>query len=177
MLQRIRSREKVSTLRRMISVSAAAVLLVGPVGVAQASPPTPASGTITQTSAIPQDIRFAGPTVILESAIEADIDGTLSGEDWVETLRVVIHPNGRFTAHGTATCACTVDGKSGEVELVVSDTGQNVDGTPTFQGRYVITRATGELAGLQGVLDMEGTLDLTTGLATITYSGQIHLHP
>lgn len=176
MLKRIGSHDRGSTLRRMISMSAAAVLLVGPVGAAQASPPTPASGTITQTSAVPQDIRFVGPNIILESAIEATVDGALSG-DWDETLRVVIHPNGRFTAHGTATCVCTVDGKTGDVELAVSDTGQTVDGIPTFQGRYVITRATGELTGLRGVLHMEGSLDATTGLATITYSGQIHRHP
>lgn len=176
MVKQVRSKKKVLTLRRVISMSAAAVLLVGPVGVAQASPPTPASGTITQTSAIPQDVRFVGPNIILESAIEANVSGTLSGT-WDETLRVVIHANGRFSAHGTTTCLCTVDGKTGDVELVVSDTGQTVDGIPTFQGRYVITRATGELAGLRGILHMEGSLDPTTGLSTITYSGQIHLHP
>jgi hypothetical protein len=163
--------------RAVIVAAASAVsLLVGAVGVALASPPTPASGTITQTSAIPQDVRFAGSNVILESTITATVSGTLSGT-WDETLRVVIHPNGRFTAQGTATCACTVDGGSGDVELVVSDTGQVVAGTPTFQGRYVIQRGTGELAGLRGVLGMEGTLDPTTGLATINYSGEIHSHP
>jgi hypothetical protein len=162
--------------RAVIVAAASAVsLLVGAVG-ALASPPTPASGTITQTSAIPQDVRFAGPNVIFESAITATVSGTLSGT-WNETLRVVIHPNGRFTAQGTATCVCTVDARSGDVELVVSDTGQVVDGTPTFQGRYVIQRGSGELAGLRGVLGMEGTLDPTSGLATINYSGQLHSHP
>jgi hypothetical protein len=70
-----------------------------------------------------------------------------------------------------------VDGKEGTLVLVVVDTGEEVNGVPTFAGRAVITSATGELAGLRGVLEVAGTVDVTTNLSTISYSGQIHFHP
>ena len=72
---------------------------------------------------------------------------------------------------------CTVDGKQGLVALALSDTGEFVNGTPVFIGRYVINGGTGELSGLRGVLQLTGTVDLSTGLSTIDYSGKIHSHP
>lgn len=157
-------------------MAAAAALLIGLMGVAMASPPTAASGAITQEGVTGFDIRFAGPNVILTQSTRGTVSGTLHGT-YRDTFRVVIHPNGKFNAHGRLTCECTVDGRSGDLELVVTNTGEEIDGVPTFDGRFVIKRGTGELSGLHGVLTMEGTVDPATSLSTINYSGQIHFDP
>lgn len=160
----------------IVTTVAVAALVAGLVGTALASPPSAASGTITQDAITGFDIRFAGPNVIVTQSTAGSISGTLDG-DFEDTTRVVIHPNGRFTAKGTLTCQCTVEGEVGTLEFVVSDTGKEIDGVPTFEGRYVIVGASGELSGLRGVLQMDGTVDPTTGLSSINYSGQVHTHP
>lgn len=159
-----------------VALAAVTALLVGLVGVAMASPPTAASGTVTQTGIAEFEIRMAGPNVIIEQTTVGVVSGTLSGT-FEDSFKVVIHPNGRFTAHGSGSCECTVNGVSGVIQYVTSDSGEEIDGTPTFEGRQVITGATGGLSGLRGVLQIEGTVDPGTGLATINYSGAIHTHP
>jgi len=151
--------------------------MAGVVGIAQASPPTDASATFTQTEITDLEISFAGPNVILEQTHVGTVSGTLSGS-CEESIRVVIHPNGRFNAQGTNTCDFTVEGKSGVVELVIVTTGQIVSpDTAIFAGNAVITGGTGELSGLRGVFTLEGIVDIPSGLSTVTYSGQIHFHP
>jgi len=159
-----------------VAVAAATALLIGLVGVAMASPPTPASGTITQTGITAIEVRMAGPNVIIEQTTVGNVSGTLNGT-FEDTIRVVIHPNGGFTALGKGSCECTVDGLSGVVEYVVSDTGEEINGIPTFEGRQVITGASGDLSGLRGVLQIEGAVDPGTLLSVINYSGAIHTHP
>lgn len=159
-----------------VAVAAATALLIGLVGVAMASPPTAASGTATQTGITQFEIRMAGPNVIIEQTTVGNVSGTLNGT-FEDSFKVVIRPNGRFTAQGSGSCECTVNGVTGVIEYVTSDTGEEIDGTPTFEGRQVITGATGGLSGLRGVLQIEGTVDLGTGLATINYSGVVHTHP
>lgn len=162
--------------RTVVAIGASVVLLVGAVGVAMASPPTAASGTGAQTAITSFEPRTAGPNLIFEQTSTGTLNGTLTGTT-EDSFTAVIHPNGRFNAHGILTCECTVDGKSGVLELASTNTGEQVDGVPTFAGRFVIKRGTGELSGLRGVLEFEGTVDLQTGLNTLTYSGQIHSHP
>jgi len=142
--------------------------------VAQASPHMLASGTFTQIGITSLDVRSAGPNTILEQTSTGTISGTISGS-YQDDLRVVIHPNGRFNAKFTITCQCTVEGKVGTLEFVASDRGQLVSPTlATFEGRAVITGGSGELSDLRGVLQIEGSIDLVTGLSTYTYSGRIH---
>jgi hypothetical protein len=153
------------------------LLLVGAVGVAQASPPTAASATFTQTANTGLTVGFAGPNTIVEATNQGSVSGTLNGS-FEDSVRVVIHPNGLFTAQDRITCECTVAGKAGVLELVVVDTGEPVSPTTAvFEGSAVITGGTGELSGLHGVFEVEGTVDLLTGLSTFTLSGQIHFDP
>lgn len=160
-----------------VLASAAVALLIGAVGVAQASaPPTAAEGTFTQTATTGFDLRLAGPNVIVEQTTVGSVSGTLTGS-FEDSLKVVLHPTGRFSAQGTLTCECMVDGKTGVVEFVSANTGEELNGIPTFEGRFVITGATGELSGLVGVLEFEGEVDLASGLSMISYSGEIHFHP
>lgn len=95
-----------------------------------------------------------------------------------DSLRVVIHPNGKFTAQFTITCECTVEGKEGLLEITATDTGELTGPeSATFTGRAVITGGTGELSDLRGVLWIEGEVDVSSGLSSTTYSGTIHFHP
>ena len=145
--------------------------------VAQASLPLEASGTITQTSITSVDVRAAGPNTILEQTDEGTISGTLTGT-FQDDIKVVIHPSGRFNAHFTITCECTVDGRQGVLELVAGDTGELISpDVAVFAGRAVINGGTGDLSDLRGVLKIEGMVDVSSGLSTYTYSGNIHFRP
>lgn len=141
---------------------------------ADAAPHTQAAGTFSQTGITSLDARQAGPNTILKQTSTGSISGTLTGS-YTDDLKVVIHPNGRFNAHFTILCTCTVAGEQGTLELVASDRGEMVSPTvAAFAGRAVITGGSGDLADVRGVLEIEGTIDLTTGLATYAYSGRIH---
>jgi len=68
-----------------------------------------------------------------------------------------------------------VAGEQGTLELVASDTGVLVSPTlAVFAGRAVITSGTAALARLRGVLQIEGTVDVVTGLSNYSYTGAIH---
>jgi hypothetical protein len=143
----------------------------------KASPPTAASGISTQTEITSFEVRSAGPNVIFEQTTVGSINGTLTGF-FQDSYRIVIHPNGSFNAQGTITCDCTVDGKSGILELMLVDSGEIVSpDTVILAGTAVITGGTSELVDLRGVFAVEGTVDIQSGLATFTYSGHIHFHP
>jgi len=142
-----------------------------------ASVQTAASGTFTQTAITSLDVETRGPNTVLQQTAVGTLTGTLAGQ-FSDKLQVVIHPNGKFNAHGTITCVCTVDGKQGVLELVGGDTGELVSPTlAVFAGRLVINGATGALSGLRGVLQIDGTVNVTTGLATYSYTGNIHFEP
>lgn len=132
-----------------------------------------AAGTFTQTGITGIEVRAAGPNTIIEQTSVGSISGTLSGP-YEDAIKVVIHPNGRFNAHFTVRCDCVVGGRQGELELVVSDQGQ-LEGpnTASFAGRAVIRGGTGELSGVRGVLAIEGTVDLATGLSSYDYTGWV----
>jgi hypothetical protein len=138
---------------------------------------TAASGTLTQTAITSLDVQTAGKNTIIEQTAVGTITGTLAGQ-FNDQLKVVIHPNGKFDAHFTITCTCTVNGKQGELEIVAGDTGELVSPTlAVFAGRAVINGATGPLSGLRGVLQIEGTVNVTTGMASYSYTGDIHVDP
>jgi hypothetical protein len=141
---------------------------------AHAAPHTAATGTFMQTGITGLEVRQAGPNTILTQTSTGLVSGTLSGS-YTDDIRVVIHPNGRFNAHFTIRCECTVAGQQGTVELVASDRGRLLSPTlASFRGRATITGGTAELSDLRGVFEIEGTIDLVSGLSTYTYSGRIH---
>jgi len=159
-------------IRRLVWVFAVMGLLLGAGGVAQAAPPTPASGTYTATTIISFEVNQVGPNTVIEQTAAGIVSGTLSGT-LVEEIKAIVHPNGVVPGQGTFTCACTMGGESGTLEFVVATIGDFA--TQTFQGRAIITSATGDLTGLRGVLELQGTVD-PSGLSTITYEGGIHDH-
>lgn len=139
-----------------------------------AAPHVAAAGTFAQNAITSMEVSQAGPNTIIELTSVGSMSGTLSGS-YTDDLRVVIHPNGNFNAHFTIRCECTMAGEQGILELVASDNGQLVSPTlASFAGRAVITGGTAGLSDLRGVLQIEGSVDLVSGLATYTYSGRIH---
>jgi hypothetical protein len=133
-----------------------------------------AAGSFTQTGISSLEARTAGPVTILDQTSSGIVDGTLSGS-FEDDLRVVILPNGRFMASFTLTVECTVDGRQGVLTLQAADVGQLADPTTGhFVGVAAITGATGELAGLHGVLEIQGVVDLPSGLSTYSYTGTLH---
>ena len=156
------------------------ILLLAAVGIvcsqvaANGPPHSAASGFFTQTGINSLDVQIPGPNTIIEQTSEGSVFGDLSGS-YEDILRVVIHPNGKFNVKFTIVCDCTVDGKQGLLYLVANDRGQMVSETQaTFSGRAVITGGTGELSGLRGVLEIEGIVDLITGLSEYDYVGWVH---
>jgi hypothetical protein len=136
-----------------------------------------ATGDFTQTGITDIEVRSAGPNTIIQQTSTGVLTGTLSG-DFEDDLKVVIHPNGRFTTHFTITCVCTVNGRQGVIEMVADDTGELISPTvASFAGRAVITDATGELSGLRGNVAINGSVDLPSGLSTYSYTGRIQFRP
>lgn len=168
-----------------ISILAIATLLGcerEPLGVERLDVATPslasvkisASGTFSQSAITSLNVQSAGGNTKISQASVGSISGTLSGP-YQDDVKVVIHPNGKFNAGFTITCTCTVGGKSGTLVLRANDKGELVSPTlATFAGRAVIISGTGDLAGLRGVLDIEGTVNVSTGLATYDYSGTLN---
>ena len=147
------------------------------VGNAAAVVKTAASGVFNQTAITSLDVQTAGGNTILDQTSVGTISGTMTGH-FADKIKVVIHPNGKFNASFTITCSCTVNGKFGVVEFVGNDTGELLSPTlAAFAGRLVINGANGDLTGLHGVLQIEGTVNVTTGLATYSYTGDIFFAP
>lgn len=123
------------------------------------------------TSLVPQ--QAGGNTKISQESVGL-VTGTLTGT-YVDDLKVTIHSNGTFNAHFNITCQCSLGGQQGVVEFVASDRGQMTGPTTAeFAGKATIIDASGGLAGLRGVLRIEGHVDLTTGLAKYSYAGTLH---
>lgn len=137
---------------------------------AQASPPAAANATMTVTAITGFTATPAGANTFIHQTTEGVFAGALIGT-FEDELKGVVHPNGRVTAQGTITCACTVDGRSGTLTFVQVSSGDFA--SQTLEGRAVITGGTGDLANLHATFDMEGTVD-PNGLATITFTGRMH---
>lgn len=132
-----------------------------------------ASGQFTQTGITSLEVRSEGGNTIIEQTSEGLITGTLSGP-FQDDLTVVIHADGSFTAHFTISCECTVDGQEGVVEMAATDNGELISpDVATFAGRAAITSGTEALSGLGGLLRIEGTVDVPSGLSTYTYEGTV----
>lgn len=161
-------------LRRPRKVIVAMVMVLGFLlaggSFAQASPPAAASATMTVTAITGFAATPAGANTILHQTTQGVFTGALMGT-FEDELKGVVHPNGKVTAQGTITCACTVEGKSGTLTLAQVSSGDF--GSQTLEGRAVITGGTGDLANLHGTFDIEGAVD-PNGLATIIFTGQIH---
>jgi hypothetical protein len=157
--------------RRLLAVSVVALaVLLAPAGAAAASRET-ASGTMTTTSATFNGVRFAGGNTIVNLTSTVLYTGTFSGTSVLHGT-LTFHPNGTANFHDIETFTGTVNGVPGTVTFNLngsSDPELNVRGTA------VVVGATGELAGMHGVLRQSAVVIDTAVGPVGTYNGTIKL--
>lgn len=161
----------------LVSIFTALLLLIVLTGKGfAASPPTSASGTLTTTSASFDSIRIEGGNMIIDLSSTVAYTGTFNGTSTVHGI-LIFHSGGtglqfppwRANFHDVEVFTGTVNGVEGTVTFDLN--GSN-DPTGAFKATQTIVSATGDLAGLRGVLSQVGTIG--PGGPVGTYTGQIH---
>jgi hypothetical protein len=162
--------------KTFVSISIALLLVIVLVGKGfAASPPTSASGTLTTTSASFDNIRVAGGNTIIELTSTVVYTGTFTGTSTVHGT-LIFHAGGigeqfppwRANFHDVEIFTGTVNGVEGTVTFNLN--GSN-DPAGAFKATQTIVSATGDLAGISGVLRQEGAVG--PGGPAGTYTGQI----
>ena len=149
-----------------LAVVLAAIAATG----AAAYSPTSASGTVGNMSATFNSVRQAGSNLIIDVSATAAYTGTFVGTSTINGT-LIIHADGSANFHDTVVFTGTVNGVPGTVTFNLNgsnDAALNVHATAT------IVDASGDLAGLHGVLHEVGTVVIPTGPVG-TYSGQIKI--
>ena len=161
-----------STTRRLclLFVPLAALLAAVATTGAAASPPTPATGTVGNTSATFNSVRTAGGNLIVELSATASYTGTFTGTSTLSGI-LIIHADGSANFHDIETFTGTVNGVPGTVTFNLN--GSN-DSALVVHATATIISASGGLAGLHGVLHEIGTVVIPTGPVG-TYSGEIEI--
>jgi len=138
----------------------------------QAGPLTAAEGLWQYTPYI-ESMKVAGGNTFLDTVEVGVWTGTFEG-DSTEDGEVVIHSTGAWSFRGTVSFSqVTVDGKSGTLEMHV--VGKRPDAFTDWEGSWVITGGTGDLADLHGEGTWWGPGAPDIGLqGDIYYAGQIH---
>jgi hypothetical protein len=163
--------------KTLVSILSALLLLIILTGKGfAASPPTMAGGTLSTTSASFDSIRVEGNNTIIELSSTVVYTGTFTGTSTVHGT-LIFHSGGtgeqfppwRANFHDVEVFTGTVNGVEGTVTFNLN--GSN-DPTGASKATQTIVSATGDLAGLRGVLRQEGTIG--PGGPVGTYAGQIH---
>jgi hypothetical protein len=164
-------------MKRMQWIVALTVLLaLLPAGLAQASPPINATGTVLYLGSA-KNIYSRGQHCVLELDAHHDLTGTIEASCDTQ-MRIIHHtpcpPGGQGTnrenwlAH--AVCTGTVAGRQGTFELHwTAQTDPN--GDPTTAGEMVLS-GTGDLSNLHGVLEFSANANQPG-----TYQGFVHFDP
>jgi Protein of unknown function (DUF3224) len=153
-------------------VTVALVVMPGAV----AAPPTEASGTFTTTSATFNSMREVGGNTIIDLSSTIAYTGTFTGTSAVHGL-LIFHSDGvgpqfppwRANFHDVEVFTGTVNGVPGTVTFNLNGSS---DPSGAIKATDTIVSATGELAGLHGVLSQVGKIETPSGPFG-TYSGQI----
>jgi hypothetical protein len=155
---------------RIFLLTLVAVLaLVGVTGAA-AAPLTSASGTFTTTSATATSARSADGNTIIDLSATLSYTGTFNGTSTLHGI-LIFHPNGSANFHDVEIFTGTVNGVSGTVTFNLN--GSN-DASLAVHATDTIVDATGDLAGIHGVLHTVQTVLLPVGPVG-TYTGQIQV--
>ncbi|MGH2754408.1 MAG: hypothetical protein ACRDLB_08220 [Actinomycetota bacterium] len=161
--------------RRMVfaAVVAGALVMTGSV---KASPPEAAAGEFVAPPPAPTSFRTAGNNCFTEIDDVFELTGTLEGElelDFVVTFHGPCSEFPTFPANFRAPAGfggtVTLDGTMHTGSFEGTFNGR-IDEQAVARGTLSIARGTGGLAGLHGVIVLEGT----PGVGG-TYSGDVHL--
>jgi Protein of unknown function (DUF3224) len=157
-----------NTRLRVLLVPLGVLVAIVATTAAAASPPTLASGTVGNTSSSFNSIRAADGNLIIELSGTAAYTGTFNGTSTLNG-RLILHADGSASFHDVEVFTGTVNGVPGTVTFELN--GSN-DATLEVQATATIIDASGELAGLHGVLNEVGTVVIPTGPVG-TYTGRI----
>jgi hypothetical protein len=131
--------------------------------------PLEASGTLTYTSSTIHSVRTVGGTTIIELSANVTYTGSLTGTSTLHG-RLIFHPNGRANFHDVETFTGTVNGVPGTVTFNLKGSS---DPELVVKASATVVDATGELAGLHGVL-FESAVVLDTAVGPVgTYTGKL----
>ena len=147
------------------AVGLATALLIIPAA-AEATPPSPASGTETITSETATVVGTADGNTILAVTAAAVIGGSFSGT-FAAQFTTIIHPSGQINDVGTGVCTCSFEGRSGTVTF-------HFAGTGTASDVEVQATTIGATGGLQG---LHSKLAVNVAGTAVTYSGTAHFGP
>lgn len=101
-------------------------------------------------------VDVVGPYTFMTISDASDLTGTFTGSA-DDFGKVVIHSSGHMYYNGTVPFdSATVNGKTGGLVLSVCGTKPNPSADAKWDGKWVITSGTGELAGLKGQGTWEG---------------------
>ena len=158
--------KSIRALFAVVGAGLAIVTSAGPAG-ASASDLIPASGTVRDNAATftVADQDTVGGNIIQVAVVDGVIDGTFTGP-YVEQARGVFHGTGEGNIQGTATCSCTVAGRSG---TVVFGFNAKVEPDGSLKVYFTLVSTEGGLTGLHGV----GMIASPDGLSG-NYTAQIH---
>ncbi len=134
-----------------------------------ASPPAECLGTVTHDSQVVVDARQIGGNMIVKDLVGGVFTGSLTGV-YTEDRTIVIHPDGHLNVQGILALMGSYAYASGTVTMRIDASGEIATGA--VQGHWVILRATGDLANLNG----QGTFSGNMG-GIVTYSGHLNLIP
>jgi hypothetical protein len=152
-----------------------AAVALGAAPGAATSPPSEVSGTFTTTSATFNNMRTVGGNTIIDLSATVAYTGTFTGTSTVNGI-LIFHSDGtgaqvppwRANFHDVEIFTGTVNGVPGTVTYTLN--GGN-DPTGAYKATDTIVSATGDLAGLHGVLRQVGTVGPNGPVGT--YTGKI----
>lgn len=157
-----------NTRLRLLLVPLSVLVAIVATTAAAASPPTLASGAVGNTSSTFNSVRAADGNLIIELSATAAYTGTFNGTSTING-RLIVHADGSASFHDVEMFTGTVNGVPGTVTFELN--GSN-NAALEVQATATIIAASGELAGLHGVLHEVGTVVIPTGPVG-TYTGRV----
>ena len=152
---------------RVLLVTVVALIAAVAAPGAAASPPIAASGTFTYTSSTFNSIREVGDNLIIDLSATVSYTGTFTGTSTLHGT-LILHANGTANFQDVETFTGTVNGVAGTVTFRLQG---RTDQAGVITATDVIVSASGELAGMHGVLSEVATLAADGPVGT--YSGEI----
>jgi len=152
---------------RLLLVTLVALIAAVAATGAAASPPIAASGTFTYTSSTFNSIREVGGNLIIDLSATVSYTGTFTGTSTLHGT-LILHANGTANFQDVETFTGTVNGVAGTVTFRLQG---RTDQAGVITATDVIVSASGELAGIHGVLSEVATLEAAGPVGT--YSGEI----
>jgi hypothetical protein len=153
---------------RLLLIPLVALIAAAVATGAAASPPTPVSGTVGNTSTTFNSVQVAGGNLIIDLTATAAYTGNLVGTSTINGT-LILHADGSASFHDVEVFTGTVNGVAGTVTFNLN--GYN-DSELAVHATATIVSASGDLAGLHGVLHEVQTVVFPTGPVG-TYSGQV----